>query len=192
MGWKVKHERPEDVTSAEEFYEKTAAQYESPGMVRTQQRLTRRAIELLGLSKGKVLDVGCGTGVSTDVLAQHFDAVGVDVSEKMVGIAKQSGLKCSVANATKLPFKESTFDGIVSVSAVQWVKGVRKMAKEFHRVLKPEGIAVMQGYFQSEQEMNRFARVFARNGFKTIIAVDNPKLARKRKVFVVAEKLKEP
>ena len=36
----------------------------------------------------KVLDVGCGTGISTRQLATYFDVVGCDIDEKMIEVAQ--------------------------------------------------------------------------------------------------------
>lgn len=43
-----------------------------------------------GVSDGLVLDLGCGTGSVTELLAEHgYDMIGVDFSEDMLGIAME-------------------------------------------------------------------------------------------------------
>src|SRR5215510_13104875 len=51
-----------------------------------------------------VLEVGCGTGLILNRLAQHADSAwGVDLSPGMVRLAKERGLKVVLGSATHLP-----------------------------------------------------------------------------------------
>ncbi|MBN3036956.1 MAG: methyltransferase domain-containing protein [Candidatus Diapherotrites archaeon] len=189
MAWKVKRERPDETHEPTEYYEKEAQHYESPGMVREQARITQRAIELLGAGKGRVLDAGCGTGVSMRVLEDSgFDVKGIDVSPEMIAIARKKKLEASVASMDNTPFPDNSFRAIISISALQWVKSPSKVAKEFHRILEKSGRAVIQFYPKSEEDMMRAAKAFARL-FETDVVIDNPQLPRKRKVFLVLKAL---
>ncbi len=157
--------------------------YGSPGMKRMQERLTLRAIGLLGVRKGRVLDIGCGTGYSTRVLAaQGFDVVGIDPNKKMIENAQ--GVNCAVGSFEKIPFPDKSFDAAVSISALQWAD-TKRAAKEVSRVLKYSARAVMQFYPSSDGEAMHTARAFAREGFEAKLAIDLPGNPKKRKVFLV-------
>ena len=83
---------------------------------------TDRLIELLdieGMEKPKILEVGCSTGYITRYLAQKFNCeiVGVDLSTLLLGIAEEESSKLKLnnisfkySNVENLPFPDSTFD----------------------------------------------------------------------------------
>jgi 18S rRNA (guanine1575-N7)-methyltransferase len=87
--------RPELTGHASLFYnEKEARKYDSSSrMVGVQREITERAIELLRLDSSHpalVLDVGCGSGLSGQVLEEKGHAwVGCDVSKDMLTVAKE-------------------------------------------------------------------------------------------------------
>ena len=85
-----------------------------------------------------LLDVGCGTGVSTT----FFDcfAVGVDSS---FGMVKQGGGDRVVGSAEALPFKDASFDVVISVTAIHNFADYKKAFCEMERVLKPGGKIVV-------------------------------------------------
>lgn len=72
-------------------------------------------------SSGRVLDVGCGTGVTTVAVAQRTgSAVGVDISEPLIAAAreqaKQQGATASfiLADAQTYEFEAASFDRVIS------------------------------------------------------------------------------
>jgi 18S rRNA (guanine1575-N7)-methyltransferase len=184
----------------ETYFSKEAAEHydRSPRMRKVQRELTERALELLGLSEGRILDVGCGTGFSLAILEDRgFDAVGIDISQPMLDIAKRKGLKVKRADFTKLPFKDRTFDGLLSISSLQWVYGksyedivdkYSRIAREFYRVLKARARAVVQFYPKTEQEFELAVKQFKRAGFKVTIAIDYPHIKKKTKKFLILNK----
>jgi ubiquinone/menaquinone biosynthesis C-methylase UbiE len=101
----------------------------------------------LGDVSGKqVLDVGCGDGELCLWLAEHgADVVGVDASKDMLNAAQSrfsnAGLAVSLhqAEALSLPFEDETFDLVVAVTILCFVKDARGEFAEINRVLKPGG-----------------------------------------------------
>lgn len=191
----MKIERPEDVFSdAKEFYEEreTERYASSRAMHRAQRGLTLRALELaLFPLDSTLLDAGCGNGFSMQVLKEvgYAGVKGVDASPSMVVQAKARGFDAFEGDLRKLPFPNASFDGIISVSALQWLKvgDVQRVAREFRRVLRAGGKVVAQFYPKSEGEMMAFARSFSEAGFATRVVVDNPMNARKRRVFLLLD-----
>ncbi len=93
-------------------------------------------------ASAKVLDLGCGTGIATNHLAQYYDSVvGTDREESMVEAARERAVMNTtfvVASGEKLPFDDSSFDLVTVASAYHWFDYDRA-GKEIYRVLKPNG-----------------------------------------------------
>ncbi len=191
--WRVSTKRPEDSSNSTGFYSTTqAAIYSSSRAIkRIQERLTMHALSLcLFPESSRVLDAGCGNGFSTRVLLDlGYDAIGVDSSPEMIALAKKNGINALLGDLRKLPFPANEFDGLISISVLEWVASeASKVAREFRRVLKQGGKGVLQFYPSSSRELEGVGKAFRDAGFKTTIHVENEGNARKRKVFVVVEK----
>lgn len=98
-------------------------------------------------SNAKVLDLGCGTGMTLSTLAQSFpNAVGCEVDENVANAARDFlkiiGLKNKiyVYNGNRLPFRSDYFDVVTSIEVVEHVEDSEKMLSEIKRVLKKDGI----------------------------------------------------
>ncbi len=97
----------------------------------------------------KVLDLGCGNGRLIDLLKDlDIKYVGIDSSEKLISLAKQKYPKHEFlkANALKLPFKDNSFDKIISIAVLHHIPSRElrlKFLKEIKRVLKPNGKLVL-------------------------------------------------
>lgn len=108
---------------------------------------TRCVFDLFKAKKGmKVLDVGCGTGNFSIKLAKMgCEVVGIDVSEEMLKVAeakaREEGLniKFYKMDAHQMEFEDNTFDGVLSVTAFEFLKEPEKAIEEIFRVLKPNG-----------------------------------------------------
>jgi len=92
-----------------------------------------------------VLDIGSGEGYWTKEFSKRSkQATGIDPDEKAISDSrrffKEANLdfvKCAVED---LPFDQSTFDKVVSVSVIEHVESQEKALQEISRVLKPGGI----------------------------------------------------
>lgn len=95
--------------------------------------------------KLRILDIGAGTGGTTDFLKRYGVVVGLENSPLAIKLARAKGLKIIKGNAQKLPFEENLFD-IVTIFDVlyhQDVKSDIKVIKEAHRVLKKGGVIII-------------------------------------------------
>ena len=88
----------------------------------------------------KVLDVGCGTGIITVLLAEKVASVkAIDSSKSMIENAKRlNNINYQVADTTELPFKDKSFDKTVSFTVLQDIKDQDAALKEIKRVTKGE------------------------------------------------------
>src|SRR3989338_10125871 len=78
----------------------------------------------------KLLDVGCGTGISSE---WECKVVGVDPAQELL---KQSKTKIICASAESLPFEDNEFDYVISITAIQNFKNKKEGLKEIERVGK--------------------------------------------------------
>jgi ubiquinone/menaquinone biosynthesis C-methylase UbiE len=101
-----------------------------------------------------VLDVGCGTGVLTRMLARlpHVDRViGVDPAFSLLDKARELAADlCNVsfqeADGRTLPFADESFDVVVFDSTLSHIPGPEHALAEAYRVLRPMGwLAVFDG-----------------------------------------------
>ena len=93
----------------------------------------------------EVLEVGCGTGVLTRVLAALPEVdrvVGVDIAESLLDQARElaPGLTFEQADARSLPFADEQFDVVVFDSTFSHVPGPERAVAEAFRVLRPGGL----------------------------------------------------
>ena len=99
------------------------------------------------LPKGsRILDVGCGIGGSSRILAKYygFNVTGITISpaqvERAIELTPQElSCKFTVMDALNLSFDDGTFDGIWSVEAGAHMNNKIKFADEMLRILRPGG-----------------------------------------------------
>jgi SAM-dependent methyltransferase len=89
----------------------------------------------------RLLDVGCGPGDVTQRFADELGAhvCAVDISTRMVDLAKARGLDAQVADAEHLPFAADDFDCVVAAWVLYHVPGLEQAIAECARVLRPDG-----------------------------------------------------
>lgn len=95
--------------------------------------LSRNNIKLSPDSK--LLDVGCGTGIGQQFFEEKFmvDSFGIDPSE---GLLKQDNYQCLLAGAEEMPFEDSEFDIVISITALQNFDDISLGLREIRRVGK--------------------------------------------------------
>ena len=103
------------------------------------------------LPKGaRILDIGCGIGGSSRILADSygFNVTGITISSGQVDRANQltsSNSRCNfkVMDALNLEFEDGEFDGIWSVEAGAHIPDKDRFASEMLRVLRPGGFLAL-------------------------------------------------
>ena len=92
----------------------------------------------------KLLDCGCGVGHYLK-LARDYKAypIGLDFSFNMLHNVKQKGFLCSLGHIENIPFKDNSFDVILSIGSLQYLKCADKCINQFARILNPCGILIL-------------------------------------------------
>ena len=110
-----------------------------------------------GTTPLKILEVGCGTGLTLQFLARssaRYSLFGVDASDTMLGQAatKASALanapKLSLGDAGKLPYRDESFDVVFATRFIHQFSHVVKQQlwAEFRRVTRNGGLLVVEFY----------------------------------------------
>lgn len=127
---------------------------EGEKMERHHLDITLKTLRLMDLRPGqRVLDLGCGAGWATRLLARavaldsgdgEANVVGLDVSDEMIRLARETSrglnnVSYVVASATQIPEKDSVFDRILSVESFYYYPDQGLALDEVFRVMAPGG-----------------------------------------------------
>ncbi len=114
------------------------------------RRRAKLIFENIGSLDNKVvLDVGCGRGFYVNALKLSWPTskvTGVDLNPKYLELAQKNkvlGVELIKGDASKLPFRSGSVDRLVSSELLEHVDDDLKVLKDFVRVLKPGGIALI-------------------------------------------------
>ncbi|XP_043274961.1 probable 18S rRNA (guanine-N(7))-methyltransferase [Venturia canescens] len=197
--------RPEHLAPPEVFYnEDEARKYtQNSRMMDIQVQMCERAIELLLLPEDEscfLLDIGCGSGLSGGVLEDqgHF-WIGVDISSAMLNIALEREVEGDLILSDMgqgMPFRAGTFDGAVSISALQWlcnadktshnpVKRLYKFFSTLFACLSRCARAVFQFYPENSDQIELVTTQATKAGFFGGVVVDYPNSTKAKKFFLV-------
>jgi len=135
---------------------------------------------LLDLFPGaQLLEVGVGTGLSFPLLPRNIQITAVDLSQKMLDLAKKRAQSMVLRNinlikmdATNLNFPDKSFDRVLAAYFVSTVPDPVKVVLEMKRVCKPGGLLVFMNHFQSDNRLTApfekaVSPLFYRLGFRT-------------------------
>ncbi|MBJ7356051.1 class I SAM-dependent methyltransferase [Nocardioides sp.] len=91
---------------------------------------------------GRVLDVGCGPGVLTAVLAERYGADRVDAIDPAAGFveaarARLPGVDVREGSAEELPWRDDSYDAVLAQLVVHFMRDPARGLREMHRVAKP-------------------------------------------------------
>jgi len=169
-------------SKAENYYSAEASKlYELSGAFKKiQESMAADALSISNFKpESKVLDLGCGTGFSLNVLKKSgMKTFGVDISLEMLKYAKKKSFAVALADMKSLPFKDESFDNLISISAIQWAEAseYEEIIREIRRVIKNE--AVIQFYPKEKWEFDYFIKI-------------SGKIFRSCEVFAIGQGVKE-
>ena len=107
------------------------------GMEKGHRPVGEQAIELMAIpSDARVLDVGCGSGWATRLMAEKASdgrVVGIDIADEMIRLAREtsaslSNVEFQVASAEKLPFSDGEFTHAFSMESLYYYADILRSA----------------------------------------------------------------
>ena len=193
----------------DDYIEEKAEEYDSSKwMERNQKRITSLTIQYLfdkklSESNGNriemgepylILDLGCGTGYSSEELIQNgFRVVGIDILYDMLSKAREKKkisnhlkiLELILADINFLPIRVNSVDHIISISSYNFithglenfgekVKLINDTSKYLNSILKQNGRIVIEFYPKDDAELTMFNKSFVNNGFNGFMIKKNP------------------
>ncbi|KAJ8798761.1 probable 18S rRNA (guanine-N(7))-methyltransferase isoform X1 [Balaenoptera ricei] len=197
-------QRPEHSGPPELFYDKNEARkyVRNSRMIDVQTKMAGRALELLCLPEDQpcyLLDIGCGSGLSGDYLSDegHY-WVGLDISPAMLDAALDRDTEGDLLLGDMgqgIPFKPGSFDGCISISAVQWLCNANKKSdipakrlycffSSLYSVLVHGARAVLQLYPENSEQLELITTQATKAGFTGGVVVDYPNSARAKKFYL--------
>ncbi|SPN96683.1 related to N-methyltransferases [Cephalotrichum gorgonifer] len=200
--------RPEDTLSADIHYDDTEARkYTTSSRIQNiQASMTHRALELLDLKAPSfILDVGCGSGLSGEIISAAgpdeggpHTWVGMDVAPSMLDIALQRDVEGDLMLADigqGIPFRPGTFDAAISISAIQWLCNAEssdtspagRLSRFFgglYASIRRGGRAVCQFYPKNDMQRDMITHAAVKAGFGAGLLEDDPG-TKNMKVYLV-------
>lgn len=135
----------------------------------------KHAVETINGSKGRVLEVGVGTGLSLADYERHLEIVGIDLSPEMLDKARERVAQDNLTHVTglhemdagELAFPDASFDTVVAMYVMTVVPDPEKVMRELARVTKPGGEVILVNHFSQvegvrgwvERRMAPFAEI---------------------------------
>jgi 18S rRNA (guanine1575-N7)-methyltransferase len=181
--------RPEDLLPPDLFYNPSeSSKYTTSSRIQhIQASMTHRALSLLSLTTPSlILDVGCGSGLSGEILSSVEEDgggphtwVGMDISASMLDVALQRDVEGDLMLADVgqgVPFRPGTFDAAISISAIQWlcnadssdVSAQGRLSRFFNGLyasLRRGARAVLQFYPKNEVQRGMIVQAAIKAGF---------------------------
>ena len=98
------------------------------------------ALDRLDENPRAILDVGTGTGFVAGLAGERFpdaEVVGVDLSPRMIDVARGShpGVRFEVADASKLPFGDGTFDLVLLLNMIPFAEELARVTRAGGRLV---------------------------------------------------------
>lgn len=148
--------------------------------------------------------VRCGSGLSGQVLEEGGHCwVGIDISESMLQVAAERAEEGDISGdvlvgdlGQGLPFKPGSFDGAISISALQWLcnadkkdhkphKRLYKLFCSLYACLSRGSRAVFQFYPENSNQVELITQQAMKSGFTGGVVIDFPNSSKAKKMFLV-------
>lgn len=147
-----------DEDAVKDAYRRWAPVYDHTfGRVAAEGR--QQAVEYINTTRGRVLEVGVGTGLSLPGYKSTLEIVGIDLSPEMLEKARERVDELGLNNvsdilemdASSLDFPDAHFDTTVAMYVMTVVPDPVKVMQELARVTKPGGQVILVNHFSQTE-----------------------------------------
>lgn len=157
-----------------------------------------------------ILDLGCGTGFSSEILAQNgFRVIGIEILKDMIYMGREKRknfnkplkIEYILSDINNLPLRANTIDHIISISAYNFIIHstnttkekvvlLSKTANKLRDVIKANGRFIIEFYPTDEKELNLFTSSLITNGFNGFMIKQHPN-QKSGQTFLLLKKQKD-
>lgn len=102
----------------------------------------RLAFVLKHIQQGQAIDIGCGGGILSEALSQHFETTGIDTDESLIQIAKsrKSAVTYQHTELSNITSKHlNHFDLVTCLEVLEHVSNPQAMVQDIASITKPGG-----------------------------------------------------
>lgn len=171
--------------SVAENYEKDMSKFFFKHLKQTEKKYV---LKLLNVKKNEeILDAGCGTGFySRPIVFLGGKVLGIDVSQKMVKMARKAGIKAKVVDLHEFSLNQK-FDKILCVGVLEFCKSPEVVIKILTKHLKQNGILVILFpkisistlFYKLYHQFHKIKiRLFAEDEIRQILLSNNLKIVK--------------
>lgn len=145
----------------------------------------KQAVSIINRRKGRVLEVGVGTGLSLPWYAPHLSVTGIDLSPDMLRKARARVERLGLTNiaglhemdAGALAFPDESFDSVVAMYVMTVVPDAEQVMHELERVCAAGGEVILVNHFSREEGLRAFVErcakpVAKRIGWRSVFTID--------------------
>jgi phosphatidylethanolamine/phosphatidyl-N-methylethanolamine N-methyltransferase len=152
-----------DTTSVRDAYRRWAPIYDLTfGKIAEAGR--KNAVQIINRRRGRVLEVGVGTGLSLPCYGSHLTITGIDLSPEMLAKAEDKVDRHNLANvaglhemdAGALAFPDESFDTVVAMYVMTVVPVPQRVMRELERVCAAGGEVILVNHFSEDEGVRGF------------------------------------
>ena len=152
-----------DTTSVRDAYRRWAPIYDLTfGKIAEAGR--KNAVQIINRRRGRVLEVGVGTGLSLPCYGSHLTITGIDLSPEMLAKAEDKVDRHNLANvaglhemdAGALSFPDESFDTVVAMYVMTVVPVPQRVMRELERVCAAGGEVILVNHFSEDEGVRGF------------------------------------